>query len=259
MEDVTAQLQALLGRQQGGQSGSRQEGAESAGGRILVELVGGRSVGTTAYAAYPLKLMLPSKVALGGVDAVWVYAITYGGGIVAGDTVALSVTVCDSCTAAITTQSSTKVYHSDGKKVAEQRLRASVGTGALLALLPDPVTCFKDALYRQEQSFDVAPGGSLVLVDWLTSGRRGRGEVWEFEKYESCNRVYLGGGGSPVLLDRTADGGGESQHGGRYAPGGTVCYATPADSCWRRPPSSSSILFDPDGSPGVRVVQPHWS
>lgn len=64
--------------------------------------------------------------------------------------------------------------------------------GALLAVLPDPVTCFAGARYSQRQSFLLAPGASLVLVDWLTCGRRALGEAWALASYESSNRVFWG-------------------------------------------------------------------
>lgn len=35
-------------------------------------------------------------------------------------------------------------------------------------------------------------GASLVLVDWLTAGRMGGGERWEFDAYRSHTRVWQG-------------------------------------------------------------------
>lgn len=34
-------------------------------------------------------------------------------------------------------------------------------------------------------------GSSLVLVDWLTSGRMSRGEGWDFARFESRNQVMV--------------------------------------------------------------------
>ncbi|KAH0985108.1 hypothetical protein GBA52_012285 [Prunus armeniaca] len=42
---------------------------------------------------------------------------------------------------------------------------------ALLAVIPDPVTCFSTARYSQKQVFRVVSNSSLVIVDWITSGR----------------------------------------------------------------------------------------
>lgn len=78
--------------------------------------------------------------------------------------------------------------------------QCSVESGGLLALLPDSVVCFATARYSQVQRFNLAPDASLVLVDWLTSGRIARGEVWNFEYFKSTNHVYIQED-TPLLLD----------------------------------------------------------
>ena len=96
-----------------------------------------------------------------------------------------------------------------------QRLDVSIDTGGALFLLPDPVTCFRDAAYHQAQTFHLASGASAVLLDWYTSGRRARGEEWVFSKYYSVNEVFVGGvrtARDVVLLDgapNRGDGGGD--------------------------------------------------
>ncbi|WVZ77709.1 hypothetical protein U9M48_025547 [Paspalum notatum var. saurae] len=125
--------------------------AEAATGAVRVEKVRGRSALTRCFARYPLKLIAPSKVGPASCDAVWLYALTYGGGIVSGDTISCTVSVGDGCTAAITTQASTKVYKAVDSKCSEQLLEARVGEDALLVVIPDPVTCFSTARYYQKQ------------------------------------------------------------------------------------------------------------
>ena len=65
-------------------------------------------------------------------------------------------------------------------------------TGALF-LLPDPVTCFQSASYKQKQTFYLSRDASLVVLDWLTSGRRTMGEEWAFSRYYSANEVWVDG------------------------------------------------------------------
>ncbi len=92
-----------------------------------------------------------------------------------------------------------------------QRLDVSIDAGGALFLLPDPVTCFRDAAYHQVQTFRLARGASAVLLDWYTSGRRARGEEWAFAKYYSVNEVFVGGvrtARDVVLLDGAPHGGG---------------------------------------------------
>jgi urease accessory protein len=121
-----------------------------------------------------------------------------------------------------------------------QRLDVSIDAGGALFLLPDPVTCFRDAAYHQAQTFRLARGASAVLLDWYTSGRRARGEEWVFAKYYSANEVFVGGvrtARDVVLLDGAPNGGGdgdENQRGELLLPRRTLadrmrpyaCYAT---------------------------------
>jgi len=93
-----------------------------------------------------------------------------------------------------------------------QRLDVSIDAGGALFLLPDPVTCFRDAAYHQAQTFRLARGASAVLLDWYTSGRRARGEEWVFAKYYSANEVFVDGvrtARDVVLLDGGGDGDGD--------------------------------------------------
>lgn len=77
--------------------------------------------------------------------------------------------------------------------VTQQRLDVCVAAGGALYLLPDPVTCFRDAAYRQVQTFRLAHGASAALLDWYTSGRRALGEEWAFSRYYSVNEVFVDG------------------------------------------------------------------
>ncbi|KAB1227806.1 Urease accessory protein D [Morella rubra] len=134
-------------------------------------------------------------------DAVWIYSLTYGGGVVSGDCISCELTVGEGCTTVLTTQASTKVYKSIGSKCSEQVLEARIGSDALLAVIPDPVTCFSTARYSQKQVFKVVSDSSLVIVDWITSGRHERGEKWDFELYESTNHIFLEDD-EPLFLDK---------------------------------------------------------
>jgi urease accessory protein len=150
---------------------------------------------TRAVAASPLRLLHPKNSG----SAAWVYAATYGGGLVGGDTIALDVSAGAGAAALLSTQASTKVYRSDAR--ARQQLRAHAAEGSLLVLLPDPVTPFAASHYTQEQHIDLAPGASLISVDWMTAGRVSSGERWQFTSYAS--RTWLRRDGRVVLHDAT--------------------------------------------------------
>jgi urease accessory protein len=158
-------------------------------GRATVARVAGRSVCVRDQSSDPLKLLCPDH----GGPAAWLYAGTYGGGLVAGDRIELDLDVEPDAAAVLTTQASTKVYHQHAGRGAQQHLRTTVASGGLLACVPDPLTCFADAVYDQTQRFDLAADASLVLVDWLTAGRAAMGESWRFARYASRNDVLIDG------------------------------------------------------------------
>jgi urease accessory protein len=82
---------------------------------------------------------------------------------------------------------------SSSTEVTRQHLRAHVQDDAVLLLLPDPVSCFASAAYHQIQTFELEPRASVVLLDWYTSGRRARGEKWDFARYHSINEMFVRG------------------------------------------------------------------
>src|SRR5262245_52023637 len=109
---------------------------------------GTHTVLTRAFAASPAKVITSN----GRGSTCWVYTANFGGGLVGGDDIQLRAEVTDGARALLTTQASTKVYRS--KYRSRQRLTASVGANALLAVLPDPIVCFAAADFAQEQRYD---------------------------------------------------------------------------------------------------------
>lgn len=184
-------------------------------GRARVEVVAGRSRVTACYATSPMKLLTPRSDRVRPGDATMPDAPSrsqpqpqhqhqsatlcvsgFGGGLLSGDHLSLDLEVGPGARAVLSTQASTKVFHANaGGGPAQQTLHARVRANAWLAVVPDPVVCFRDAEYRQEQRFHLDAGAGLVLLDTFTAGRlsHGDGERWAFRRYEARNRVWLGG------------------------------------------------------------------
>lgn len=154
---------------------------------------GPATVLTRAFAASPAKLIATN----GRGTTCWVYAATFGGGLVGGDEIRLRADVTAGARGLLTTQASTKVYRS--LRPASQSLEASVDADALLAVVPDPVVCFAEADFTQTQRYDLHRDASLVMVDWITSGRHASGERWAFSRYES--RFDIRRGSERIFFD----------------------------------------------------------
>jgi urease accessory protein len=164
-------------------------------GHVGIEVVCGQSTATSVWAASPLKILIPRARG----SSVWACLSSFGGGLVAGDELALTLKVGEQARCFLTTQASTKVYRNPSGKPCSHQLRAQLGRGSLLALIPDPVQAFPGSRYRQQQTFSLGPESGLVLVDWLCSGRAARGERWAFRTFQSRNEILLGE--TRVLLD----------------------------------------------------------
>jgi urease accessory protein len=105
-------------------------------------------------------------------------------------------------------------------------MEVTIAPDSSLFLLPDPVTCFRSASYTQVQTFHLARSASIVLLDWVTSGRRSMGEDWDFLRYYSINEVFVEGrrvARDVLLLDNPPD------------------TQTASESCSSNPTSRSSL------------------
>ncbi len=158
-------------------------------GRLRFAKVDGASALVGCRAESPLKILVPHRRG----RSAWAFLTTLGGGLVAGDHTELHVEVGAGATALLATQAETKVYRSPGGAEAKQVLRARVDRGGTLAVMPDPVSPFAGARYRQEQRCEIEDGASLLLVDALVAGRTARGERWAFESYRSRTEIATGG------------------------------------------------------------------
>jgi urease accessory protein len=155
--------------------------------------IGAHTALTRAFCASPAKLIATNRNRV----ACWVYASTLGGGLVGGDDMALSIDVTSGARALLTSQASTKVYRSTRRS--QQRVTASVANGGLLAVLPDPIVCYTGADFVQTQHYDLHGDATLVVVDWITSGRHECGERWAFSRYES--RFTVNRDGQSIFFD----------------------------------------------------------
>jgi urease accessory protein len=156
----------------------------------------GRTGLAGAFASSPLRILTPRNHG----EASWVFLASLGGGLLDGDRLEVDVEVAPGAAALLGTQASTKVYRSpSGGSGSSQRLRATVGAGALFVAVPDPVVCFADARYEQAVEVDLGPSASALLLDGYTCGRSARGERWAFRRYAS--RTTVTRDGAHILVD----------------------------------------------------------
>jgi urease accessory protein len=181
-------------------AGPPQAGAAAGRGRLAFARVDGATSLVRAEACSPLQIVAPRRRG----PSAWAFLLSHGGGLVAGDRITLDVEVGPGAAALLATQAETKVYHAHEGQGAAQHLAARVAEGATLALLPEPVSPFAAARYDQRQSFHLAEGASLLVLDAVVAGRSARDERWSFDRHHSVNEVWVAGRrvfGDALLLE----------------------------------------------------------
>lgn len=158
-------------------------------GRFRVECIENVHYVTDMFCKYPLKLIAPKTK----LDFSILYIMSYGGGLVSGDRVALDIIVGKNATLCIQSQGNTKIYKQiPGKPATQQKLDVEVGTNALCLLLQDPVQPFGDSNYIQTQNFVLEDEtSSLALLDWTLHGRSHINEQWSMRSYVSKNCIQM--------------------------------------------------------------------
>jgi len=149
---------------------------------------------------YPLKLVAPDPLAPPAQTldpetprlVHTVFLLTYGGGIVAGDSITLSVSLEPRTRLVLLTQGSTKIFKTpDPELVSRQHMTVTLAAKSALVYLPDPVQPFAQTAFSQSQIYHLeSEQGSLCACDWVTSGRSARGENWDIYEYKSRNEVW---------------------------------------------------------------------
>jgi urease accessory protein len=141
---------------------------------------------------YPIKLIAPSSLIYNSRTIHTLFLLTYGGGLVAGDSINLMITLEPETRLILLTQGSTKVFKTtDPNILSSQHMSTYLAAGSALCYLPDPVQPFKDSSFEQSQLYYLdAEDASVCVCDWVSSGRPARGERWDFWRYKSLNEVW---------------------------------------------------------------------
>lgn len=138
---------------------------------------------------YPLKLISPSFKA--DQKSVLVFVLSYGGGLVGGDQVNLTVDLHSSARLSLVTQGHTKIFKPNSEDVVtRQKMLVNILDGGALCLLPDPVQPFEGSNYEQTQIFTLQGSASLCMLDWVTHGRSARGENWDLRRWMGRNEIW---------------------------------------------------------------------
>jgi urease accessory protein len=104
-------------------------------------------------------------------DMAWLFMITTGGCVLQGDRLALDVALGPGARAHVTTQSATKVHSMDAN-YAQQTQSFTLGEGAYLEFLPDPLIPHRQARFANDTRIVIDPTASMLCSEIVQPGRK---------------------------------------------------------------------------------------
>ncbi len=166
---------------------------------LTVAQVRGQARLVASRSLQPLKIINPAAPAS---PACHVVLASYGGGLLAGDSIRLRVRCEAGSRLLLSTQANTRIYKSIDGRRAEQTTEGYLADDALAVVLPDPLVPQADSRYHQAQHWHLAESATLLLADWTHAGRTDLGEKFAFATFSTELRVSVAG--RLALLDRFA-------------------------------------------------------
>jgi urease accessory protein len=104
-------------------------------------------------------------------DMAWLFMITTSGCVLQGDRLALEVALGPGARAHVTTQSATKIHSMDAN-FALQTQNFTLGEGAYLEFLPDPLIPHRQARFASDSRITIDPSASMLYSEIVQPGRR---------------------------------------------------------------------------------------
>jgi urease accessory protein len=180
--------------------------------RVAFATAGERSEAQRAFETGGLRLRYPN--AGRNCEAV---IVNTGGGMAGGDRAEIDLAVGSRARATVTTQAAEKVYRADGA-LTQSLVRIKVAAGAAFTWAPQETLLFEGANLSRRLEAEVAPDGSLLIVESTVFGRLAHGETRIDASFRDDWRIRRGGklifaealrlADAGAQLDRTAVGAG---------------------------------------------------
>jgi urease accessory protein len=217
--------------------------------RLRFAQSGARTILAQARFSLPLQALAPLTLEGG---ACYLMLLNPTGGVLGGDHLVTEIVLEAGTHACLTTPSATRVYRTpEQPAILETTIR--VGEGATLEYLPDHVIPHAGSALHQSLRIEIAPGSRAIVLDAMASGRRARGERWDFREMSSRTEVQVCGKPAYINCARIAPAVMRpDQFGLMQDFGYMACLALFADGFTRWGEVFAAMNAALDSEPGVR-------
>ena len=154
----------------------------------------GKTVLSHRYMAYPLSVSPIFRAEENGTEAsakrAYLYRMNTSPGLLAGDSLGMSLQLAADTQLYLADQSATKVHTMpDLAAQATVDYRIELGDRATLEFLPEPLILFADSALTQTTEIAISETSGLSWGEIVLPGRLARGESYEFREYLNRLRV----------------------------------------------------------------------
>ena len=159
----------------------------------------GKTVVRHRYMAYPLSVSPVFRLEGEGPDLsrrAYVYRMNKSPGLLAGDSLSMSVQLEEGSSLYLADQAATKVHQMarpgeepPQTRSAQVHYDVAVGKGATLEFLPEPLILFAESTLKQTTDLTLHAEAGLSWGEIILPGRLARAEVYQFREYWSKLRV----------------------------------------------------------------------
>lgn len=170
----------------------------------------GKTVVQSRYMAYPLSVSPLFRREADGVDPArdrraYLYRMNTSPGLLAGDTLKMSVKLTEGSSLYLMDQAATKVHQMPGGGAASPNATVAydivLDDQATLEFLPEPLILFADSALRQTTQITLHPSSGLSWGEIILPGRLARGERYQFRECFSRIQLKSSDDGSIFFVD----------------------------------------------------------
>lgn len=115
----------------------------------------------------------------------------HGGGMLQGDIMDIGFNCGKDANIVIGNQANTHIFKNKMDIACRMNLVGNIKKGGEVIVKAEPVVMHRDAIYKQQQTWNLTEGSSLFLVDWMQSGRSESGESFSFKHYSSKMTINI--------------------------------------------------------------------
>ena len=149
-----------------------------------------RTICQHQYTTYPLRLSSVFRLEGAKSDRAYLYLINTSPGLLANDTLNLSLHLAENTNLYLTDQSATKVHPMpEANSKATVNNQIVVENNASLEFIPEPTILYQDSVLEQQTKIKLYPTAKLFLSEIILPGRLAKDEYYDFNYY--FNRLEI--------------------------------------------------------------------